>query len=573
MVEQMAQQLVLGRAASTQGSGTSALESVERFLTGGGEYAPATEVFGAAGNVDWLWVWLTALLSLGLVAWAIGQYAAWRRSARREAKADRNRSLMAVTSVLLGMVAVGYGLPVALLFWPGHRLAAGLLLVLNVWAWFVSRGQHKARSVLTAARAEREARDAIARRDADLKRMVAERTAALEEARLAAEDASVAKTAFLATVGEEMREPMSAILGFAELLKEQQGAASDRSAFAQRIRQNGEHLLAIVNDVLDLSRIESGRLELSIGEHAVGPIVAEAVESVRLRAEAKGLELRVEEAGGLPAVLVDRERVRQVTQNLVSNAVKFTDQGSVRVVVSWARERQDLAGPEGRVSIRVRDTGVGMDQKTVEGLFEPFAARGGERRRGGTGLGLSVSRSLAQAMGGDISVESRPNAGSTFTFALRAAEASAPAAVRMAQPAAAEEATGKLSGLRVLLAEDGEDTALLISTQLRRAGATVAVSIDGAQAIETVDAAERSGSAFDVVLMDAQMPVMDGAGATKQLRDRGFRLPVIALAPEGMSGDHSDLFAAGCDQVIPKPVDHHDLIQRLARIAGRRRAA
>lgn len=391
---------------------------------------------------------------------------------------------------------------------------------------------------------------------------------ATEQARAEAARASRAKSEFLARMSHELRTPMTAILGFTEILEERVTDASASEA-CRTIRRNADYLLELINDVLDLSRIEAGRMTLERRPCSPVQVLREVRDLLGPRASQRGLRLRWEFRTPIPAVMeTDPTRLRQILINLVGNAIKFTEAGEVRVAASLRRNRkgQDL------LTFDIIDTGIGISPEHVERLFRPFsqADTSMTRRFGGTGLGLVISRKLARALGGEVRlVRSEPGTGSHFRAkvaaagatsllspeeALRALEAEAPVSL----PA---DPWPRLAG-RVLVAEDGPDNARLIEYLLRRAGVSVTVVGNGQEAVEAVVSAQRGGRGFDAVLMDIQMPVMDGCEATRRIRAAGYQGPVIALTAHAMRDDRERCLAAGCDDYLAKPFDR-DVLLRL----------
>jgi len=405
--------------------------------------------------------------------------------------------------------------------------------------------------------------------------------AELREARLAAEEASRAKSEFLANMSHEIRTPITAILGFADLLVEQGEdlPAPERLEHARTIRRNSEHLLKVINDILDISKIESGRL--TVERLAVSParVIAEVVSMMSVRAREKGLTLSVEVAESMPAlVLSDPVRLRQVLFNLVGNAIKFTQAGSVTI--------RAAPGPDGQTAhlrIDVVDTGIGMTPEQIGRIFNPFVQGDASttRRFGGSGLGLVISQRLAAMLGGRIAVVSEPAKGSTFTLTL-AAEAlpEVPGAAVNDGPSTPALAPMALAGARILLAEDTQDNQRLIAFHLRRAGADVHVVESGRRMVEaltacgSIDGPLAPSPPFDLVLTDVQMPDMDGLTAVRLLRRKGCGLPIASLTAHAMSGDADRCLAAGCDAHVPKPIDKDVLLRTChALLRERRRAA
>ena len=447
-----------------------------------------------------------------------------------------------------------------------------------VSAWVASRVTREVNAMteeLRKARDELEVR--VRERTADLdiaNRELARRGEELQTTLGKAEAANRAKSEFLANMSHEIRTPMTAIVGFADILL-QGPTESEALESAHIIQRNGEHLLSIINDILDLSKIEAGSQSVEYSICLPRQIVADVVGTMKVRADAKGLPLTIEYIGKIPeSVETDPVRLRQILVNIIGNAIKFTEAGSVRVAV------QCNAGSDGEALLRfdVIDTGIGMSERELGRLFQPFSQldSSAHRKFGGTGLGLAICKRLADMLGGNISVKSAPGQGSTFsvTVAVKlpgeplldsrpsaAAEPDLPAAIR----------SRKLN-CRILLAEDGPDNQRLIALVLRKAGAEVVVAENGNEAFTLALAAERENGPFDMVLMDMQMPVMDGYETTRLLRKAGFSKPIIALTAHAMMEDRRKCLDIGCDDYISKPVDLEKLLDILETYAseGRR---
>jgi signal transduction histidine kinase/AmiR/NasT family two-component response regulator len=369
-----------------------------------------------------------------------------------------------------------------------------------------------------------------------------------------AEAANAAKSAFLATMSHEIRTPLNGVLGMAQVL-----AADDLTpAQMQRvnvIQQSGEALLAILNDLLDLAKIEAGKLALEEARFDLGELARGAHASFSALAEQKDLRFGMSiapEAQG--AYMGDSTRVRQILYNLVSNALKFTEKGEVTVSITAADQG---------FAMSVRDTGIGIPRDQVDRLFEKFeqADKSTTRRFGGTGLGLAICRELVSLMGGEIQVESEQWAGSTFTITLPLARASdqTPAEAPSQTPAAPEAASGDAGQLRILVAEDNEVNQIVIKTLLQQAGVEPTVVGDGRAAVE---ACERAN--WDLVLMDVQMPVMDGVAATLAIRRREretgrIPTPILALTANAMTHQVAEYMASGMDGVVAKPINAAEL--------------
>ncbi|MBL9122474.1 MAG: response regulator [Planctomycetaceae bacterium] len=385
---------------------------------------------------------------------------------------------------------------------------------------------------------------------------------ALAAAKLEAEAASRFKSEFLASMSHEIRTPMTAILGFSEVLASVL-ADPEQVEIAHTIKRNGEHLVRIVNDILDLAKIEAGKVAVATEPCDVRELVREVHASLAPGAEKQGVGFEVECAAEVPErVRCDTTRLRQILFNLVGNAIKFTPRGEVRLAVS-APER--AAGA--RLEFQVTDTGIGMTPEQLSQLFEPVAQvhRSADRREPGTGLGLTISQRLARLLGGEITVASQAQHGSTFVLSLPLLRDDGPAPPPAAQDSEVVEAQPVVLRCRVLLAEDGRDSQLLISRLLTAAGAALEIVEDGEQALAKIAAAETNQTPFDVVLMDMQMPVLDGSAATRRLRARGCRLPIIALTASAMKGDREQCLALGCSDYLTKPIDRAQLLATVAR--------
>ena len=396
----------------------------------------------------------------------------------------------------------------------------------------------------------------------------------IEFARLAAEEANQAKSEFLANMSHEIRTPMTAILGYAELVRDDALANEETKEFVSTIRRNGEHLISIINDILDLSKIEAGRMTVERTPCTPHEIAKEVIEMFRRRADDRGIGIELALEWPLPRqISTDPTRLRQILANLVGNAVKFTEQGSISLTVRRAT-------PVSRqVVFQVRDSGIGMNAIELAEIFKPFSQADSShtRRFGGTGLGLAISQRLATLLGGAISVQSRKGSGSTFSIDVDGGELALGEQIhssdelrrRTRVPAEEAEPGTSTCSARVLLAEDGADNQRLISHILGKSGAQVVVVGDGRAAVDAAFEAQEAGAAFDIVLMDMQMPVLDGYGATRELRERGYTRPIVALTAHAMTGDRERCLETGCDAFLSKPIDRKALIAKVRECARR----
>ena len=410
----------------------------------------------------------------------------------------------------------------------------------------------------------------------------------LEAATQTAEAANQSKSEFLANMSHEIRTPMTAILGYTDELIGASGGRKSALDSLDVIKRNGEHLLQIISDILDISKIEAGKLELERIRCSPVKVVADVKSLMRGRAEVAGLALALEFDGAVPErIETDPTRLRQILINLVGNAIKFTETGSVRLRARLVDDDK----PGSAMQFEVIDTGIGMSPEQVAHLFEPFtqADTSTTRRFGGTGLGLTISKRLANMLGGDITLASEPGKGSTFSVIiptgplegvkmlddpLSAILPEDEGAAGFRPRGAAQAEAGGLSKLdcRILLAEDCPDLQRLIASILRQAGAEVELVENGEQAVKRLlpartaaDIPPELGSPFDLVLMDMQMPVLDGYAATRTLRRAGYPGPIIALTAHAMASDREKCLQAGCDDHVAKPIQNSVLFGAIAR--------
>ncbi len=401
---------------------------------------------------------------------------------------------------------------------------------------------------------------------------------ALQRSKEEADAANILKSEFLTNMSHEIRTPMTAILGFAELLLSEKLSEQARLDFAERIRSNGDHLLHLIDDILDLSKFEAGRVPTEKIDFELAETITDALRSVRPLAERKGLELKFETEGAVPKVLnSDPHRLRQIVLNLVGNAIKFTTVGFVHVIVRHS---------DGMLTVDVEDTGIGLSPVQSSHLFRAFqqADSSVTRKFGGTGLGLVLSKRIAEALGGTLSLSSSvPNKGSVFTLRIKASanisegliEAQGIFSARSATPPETllntlpsiaipqlkTDFAKALDGVSILLVEDSVDNEALMRLYLEAAGAKIESANNGQEAIELATA-----SSFAVILMDVQMPIMDGLEATRRLRAQGYSRPIIALTAHALPEEVEKSLSAGCDLHVTKPISRAALIKAIERV-------
>ncbi len=389
------------------------------------------------------------------------------------------------------------------------------------------------------------------------------------EAKLRAEDANRAKSIFLTSMSHELRTPLTAVLGLAELLLDDPNA-KDARQMLEMIQSNGQHLAELLNDILDLAKIEAGHSDIKLLPCEPLRIIHELCRLLRFRAADDGIELSLDFQGALPSkITTDAVRMRQIIMNLISNAIKFTKGGSIRVVVSFEERTYSQF-----LKIDVIDTGIGIAEDDLHAIFQPFVQVSEKvSHRNGVGLGLAISRSLARALGGDLCVESRVGVGSTFTLTLRANDASS---IGPVSPSAYDQQPLEplrnsnshqydWSSLRVLVAEDTRANQFLIRRMLESTRVCLEFVDNGERAVVEALRAEKEGHPYDLILMDMQMPVRSGYEATRLIRAEGLNLPIIALTAAAMEGDRERCIAAGCNSYLSKPIARDQLYSVLSK--------
>ncbi len=392
----------------------------------------------------------------------------------------------------------------------------------------------------------------------------------LKAAKEAAEVANATKSAFLANMSHEIRTPLGAILGFSELMMSEAMSASEKVNNVEIIKRNGKLLSNIINDILDLSKVEAGKLQIEKTEVKILALLNEVASLMNLEAQGKGIKLTISSEGAIPSrVITDPTRLKQILFNIIGNAIKFTERGSVDVKVQLVPSRS--AGT--KLAFSVKDTGTGISTDQSARLFEPFmqADVTTTRKFGGTGLGLVLSKKLAAALGGDVRLDaSSPGEGSTFVVTIdpghvrevlfeSSASSSEDGAEKNVIRISTSEPVADLRHLEVLIVDDSSDNRALVKKILMLSGVSVDVASNGREGMEKALAGD-----FDLVLMDLQMPEMDGYEATRNLRTRGYKKPIIALTAHAMTEERKRCLESGFNDHLTKPIDRESLVRTLA---------
>ena len=540
------------------------------WFTNWGAYQPRTHCVTTAENqADWPWIIFLLVLNIAVITGYLKIFWFWRRAYMSEPVEYRNRKLMQLAWIFAWCAVCGYLSSVVMFVWPGYRLLALALVVLNWWTWMFAANLGDLKVSLSAHRLKAELEHSLRTRAEELERQVEQRTAELGEAVRRADEASAAKSRFVAHMSHEIRTPMNAVLGYADLLGEEHMAEDERLEAAHTIQRAGRHLMGIIDDILDISRIESGRLKIEDGVIRPAELLAEIEALLSHRAAEKGIALHIGAGGTLPeAVGGDPTRLRQVLLNLLGNAIKFTTEGSV-TLRAWHEEGEVV----GRLVFEVRDTGLGMTPEECDRVFEAFEQAEGStaRRFGGTGLGLTIAQSLARLMGGEIVVHSEPGVGSVFTATVTARPIHSAVGTPSTLPCPAgtgRVAQGPIAG-RVLVVDDGADNRRLLRHFLTRGGVQVAEARDGQEAIDLL----RKDPAFDLVLMDLHMPVLDGHDAMRQIRAMGMTMPIVALTADAMAETRVRCQGEGFSDCLTKPIRREVLLSACAGWISQGRAA
>lgn len=389
----------------------------------------------------------------------------------------------------------------------------------------------------------------------------------LKAAKQAADASSQAKSAFLANMSHEIRTPLTAILGYADLLHMELEDRNLTDGYLHKIKANGQNLLEIIDDVLDLSKVEADRIEVKRDRFALKTLLSELLSLTHLRARQKELDFFIEIAEPVPACISsDLVRLKQVLSNVISNAIKFTHQGSVTLEIS---AENDNGRQNTTMVFRVIDTGIGIDSAFLGKIFEPFEQADSSiaKTYGGTGLGLTISKRITQLLGGSLEAQSSLGEGSVFTLRLPVGSTESEnyrhfeGMESLIQESPQPSVDGnELRGIHVLVVDDIDDVLALIQQMLKRAGASVSTASNGKEALERIETLEAEGPGVDIVLMDTMMPLIDGYTAVRRLRQQGFSKPIVALTAAAMTNDRERCLEAGCNDYLSKPVTLEQLI-------------
>jgi two-component system, chemotaxis family, CheB/CheR fusion protein len=393
-----------------------------------------------------------------------------------------------------------------------------------------------------------------------------------------AESANASKSEFLANMSHEIRTPMTSILGYAELMAD---LVENKEAlgYLSTIRRNGNFLLGIINDILDLSKIEAGKFDIDLDRFDPSRVIEDVHSIMAGRAAEKGLSLDVEYRSAIPQLIEsDAKRMKQILINLVGNAIKFTNVGSVKIVVEFARspasKKTHARWSSNQLRVHISDSGIGITPEQLDRLFKPFSQGDSSitQQFGGTGLGLAISQRLATMLGGEIKVTSKVNQGSKFTLMIATGEVKDEELVLPIGYHEQEKDTESTANFQinahVLIVDDRRDIRYLSKHIIVTAGGRVTEAEDGLMAIESVKQATESGKVFDLILLDMQMPNMDGYQTARKLRQLGYDGPIIALTADAMQGDMNKCLDAGCNDYLSKPIDKSRMLDMVSSLVN-----
>ena len=379
-----------------------------------------------------------------------------------------------------------------------------------------------------------------------------------------AKRADAVRWRLLTNIGHEFRTPMTAIMGFADLLRENELTNTERDRLVKSIFESSTELTSLIETMLDMSAIEAGQLRIGKSRCDLHQILTKCANRSKDAAEHKGLPIQLTIAPDCPQfIYTDPKRLEQILGKITDNAVKFTESGRVDILAEIvSKNNKDM------LEIKVADTGIGIEKDHIGAIFNPFqqAEDALTRDYGGAGLGLSISRDIAKALGGNVSAASTPGVGSTFTITIDPGDLAAMQVEPKVAKAKKDEGPKPLDGYKILIVDDAKDNRMLLKHILKKTGAEIEFAMDGKQALEAVDMGLEIEQPFDLILMDMQMPVMDGYFATVKLREQGINTPVIAVTAHALEGDRQHCLDSGCNEYLTKPINKKLLIETCARL-------
>lgn len=536
-------------------------------FTADGSYLPRTHcIVSQTGETDWSLVWLLFGLNAIVITGYFRIFGFWRKAYLQEEVHDRNKKLMDLAWIFLFCAICGYVSSIVLFFWPAYRLLALMLIPLGFFTWKFAANLEDFKISLSAKRLARQLNESLTREKVELESKVQEATENLRIAKDCAERSDSAKGEFLANMSHEIRTPLSAIIGYTDIVLDDPKLHPDQRREIQGIKQHSGHLLGVINDILDVTQIESGNFQYQETPCSISDLVEEVVEIMSIRARRKGIGIYISVHKSIPdQVFSDPIRIKQMVSNIIRNAVKFTDSGDIFVEVMpnstahKATNSKDLF----EFSIIVRDNGIGIAPDKLEAIFESFTQENKSIRNqyGGCGLGLSISQQIARDLGGDIVAESGPGFGALFTCTFSAPITNEIINKQHETSPHRPVLESKLSSSRILLVEDGADNRILVEFHFNKIGIQIDTAHDGLMAKKKVNQMIQLGTPYDIILMDISMPKMDGIQCTTQLRNQGISTPIIMLTAHALQDQRDKCFAAGANAYHCKPIDFTALFQ------------
>ncbi len=541
-------------------------------FTADGNYLPRTHCMTTqTGETDWLFVWILVALNAIIITGYFRIFAFWRKAYLQEELHDRNKKLMDLAWIFLFCAICGYVSSIVLFFWPAYRFLALMLVPLGFFTWKFALNLEDFKVSLSAKRLSRQLTESLSRENAALEAKVLEATTHLRIAKERAENADRAKSDFLASMSHEIRTPLTAIIGFTDIVIEKETHCETRKDEILTIKKNSVHLLNLINDILDVTQIESGSVEYERVPCSIREIVTEVLDMMSVKAKLKGTGIHVNVHKSIPQLIItDPTRVKQLVTNLVENSVKFTDLGDIFIEIMPALVTNNAVEPDDQCvfTITVRDTGVGISPSRLDAIFDSFTQESSSTRRefGGTGLGLAISRRIARDLGGDLVVQSDLGIGSAFTCTLTAQRVDAELKDTTVSKSDKKNSGHNLNHSRLLLVEDGPDNRKLITHHFNRIGVHLDTAHDGVLALEKFNKAIEDGSPYDLVLMDISMPNMDGIECTKLLRSQGYAVPIVMLTAHILKEERDRCYAIGATAYHCKPIDFPHLFRTCAEL-------